>query len=75
VLVHWCHEQASSVTWEDLNDFCSRFLDFQLEDELDLEGGCHVQTHLHQAHPRRAPGRRARDTRGRLGAHTLICYR
>jgi transcriptional regulator GlxA family with amidase domain len=39
VLVHWRGEQASSATWEDLDDFRSRFPDFQLEDELDLEGG------------------------------------
>lgn len=39
VLVHWRGEQAASATWEDLDDFYARFLDFQLEDELDLEGG------------------------------------
>jgi hypothetical protein len=39
VLVHWRGEQASSATCEDLDDFRSRFPDFQLEDELDLEGG------------------------------------
>ena len=39
MLVHWCDKQTSSATWEDLDDFRSRFPDFQLEDELDLEGG------------------------------------
>jgi hypothetical protein len=40
-------------------------------------GRCHVRTHLHQvqARPRRAPGRRACDTRGQLGVHALVCYR
>jgi hypothetical protein len=39
LLVHWRGEPASSVTWEDLDDFRQQYPTFQLEDELDLEGG------------------------------------
>jgi len=39
VLVHWCGEPASSAIWEDLDDFRDKYPAFQLEDELDLEGG------------------------------------
>jgi hypothetical protein len=39
VLVHWRDEQASLAMWEDLDDFRSRFPDFQLEDELASRGG------------------------------------
>jgi hypothetical protein len=47
VLVHWRGEPTTSATWEDLDGFCATYLDFQLDDELDLEGGrCHVGPHL-----------------------------
>jgi hypothetical protein len=39
VLVHWQGEPAESASWEDLDEFRSKYPDFQLEDELDLEGG------------------------------------
>jgi hypothetical protein len=39
LLVHWRDEPATSATWEDLDDFRTRYPDFQLEDELNLEGG------------------------------------
>ena len=39
LLVHWRDEPATSATWEDLDDFRTRYLDFRLEDELNLEGG------------------------------------
>ncbi|WVZ75167.1 LOW QUALITY PROTEIN: hypothetical protein U9M48_023250, partial [Paspalum notatum var. saurae] len=58
VLVHWRGEQAASATWEDLDDFRTRFPDFQLEDELDLEGGRDVM--CGRTYARR---RRARDVR------------
>ena len=39
VLVHWRGEPAESTSWEDLDDFRAAYTDFQLADELDLEGG------------------------------------
>jgi hypothetical protein len=49
VLVQWWGEPETSVTWEDLDKFRATYPDFQLKDELDLEGGerCHVGSHLH----------------------------
>ena len=58
VLVHWQGEPSSSATWEDLDDFREKYPAFQLEDELDLEGGRDVmwgRTYTRQ--------RRARDIR------------
>jgi hypothetical protein len=39
VLIHWQGEPASSASWEDLEDFQARYPQFQLEDELLVEGG------------------------------------
>jgi hypothetical protein len=39
LLVHWKGEPPSSATWEDLDGFVERYLAFQLEDELFVEGG------------------------------------
>jgi hypothetical protein len=39
VLVRWCGEPAESASWEDLDEFRIKYPDFQLEDELGLEGG------------------------------------
>jgi hypothetical protein len=39
VLVHWRGEPTESASWEDLDEFRSKYPDFQLEDELGLEGG------------------------------------
>jgi hypothetical protein len=40
VLVHWKEgPSAASATWEDLDSFRGKYPDFQLEDELGLEGG------------------------------------
>jgi transposase InsO family protein len=39
VLIHCQGEPASSATWEDLENFQSRYPTFQLEDELLVEGG------------------------------------
>ena len=58
VLVHWRGEMAESATWEDLDDFRDKYLAFQLEDELDLEGGRDVM--YGRTYTRR---RRARDVR------------
>jgi hypothetical protein len=39
VLVYWHGEPATSATWEDLDEFRAKYPEFQLEDELDLNGG------------------------------------
>jgi transcriptional regulator GlxA family with amidase domain len=39
VLIHWKGQSAASATWEDVADFRDKFPQFQLEDELDVEGG------------------------------------
>ncbi|KAJ1279991.1 hypothetical protein BS78_04G198200 [Paspalum vaginatum] len=39
VLVHWADQPDSAATWEDLDDFQRRYPDWQLEDDLLLEGG------------------------------------
>jgi hypothetical protein len=38
VLVRWRGEPAESTSWEDLNEFHIKYPNFQLEDELGLEG-------------------------------------
>jgi hypothetical protein len=64
VLVEWRDEPAASATWEDFDDFRARFPAFQLEDELDFEGGGDVM--CGRSYARR---RRARDIR-RAAEHT-----
>jgi hypothetical protein len=39
VLVEWQGEPPASATWEDLDDLCTQFPSFQLEDELDFKAG------------------------------------
>jgi hypothetical protein len=39
VLVHWKGQSGASAAWEDLDTFRDKYPDFQLEDELDIEGG------------------------------------
>jgi hypothetical protein len=58
VLIHWKGETAASVTWEDVDSFLDKYLAFQLEDELLVEGGRDVMWGC--AYARR---RRARDMR------------
>ena len=58
ILVHWRGELPESATWEDLDTFCAMYPAFQLEDELDLEGGRDVM--WGRTYTRR---RRARDVR------------
>jgi hypothetical protein len=58
LLVHWCDEPATSATWEDFDDFRTRYLNFHIEDELNLEEGRDVM--CGRTYTRR---RRARDVR------------
>jgi hypothetical protein len=58
VLIRWTGEPASAATWEDLDDFTARYPSFQLEDELEVEGGRDVMWGI--PYTRR---RRARDVR------------
>jgi hypothetical protein len=39
VLIHWKGHSAASATWEDMAELRDKFPQFQLEDELDVEGG------------------------------------
>jgi hypothetical protein len=54
VLVEWRDEPAASATWEDFDDFRAQFPAFQLEDELDFEGGGDVMCGRSYARRRRA---------------------
>jgi hypothetical protein len=69
VLVHWLGEPATSATWEDLDDFKARYPEFQLEDELDFDGGGDVmygRTYVRRRRARdvRRAAERARQERG-----------
>lgn len=59
VLVHWRGEPAESASWEDLDEFRSKYPDFQLEDELGLEGGRDVM--CGRTYRRRRDARRAAE--------------
>jgi hypothetical protein len=39
VLVQWRGQSAAEATWTDLEEFYKLYPDFQLEDELLMEGG------------------------------------
>ena len=66
LLVEWQGEPVSAATWEDLEDFRSRFPTFQLEDELDFEAGRDVMCGKTYARRRRARDvRRAAERAGR----------
>jgi len=66
LLVEWQGEPVSAATWEDLEDFRSRFPTFQLEDELDFEAGRDVMCGKTYARCRRARDvRRAAERAGR----------
>jgi len=56
VLVQWKGESAASATWEDVDAFTAKYPNFQLEDELLLDGGRDVMWG-------RTYARRARDVR------------
>jgi hypothetical protein len=55
VLIHWREESTTSTTWEDLDDFRAKYLDFQLEDELNLEGRRNVMWGAHLCTPAAGP--------------------
>jgi hypothetical protein len=42
VLVQWMGLSAADASWVDLDEFRKLYPTFQLEDELVIEGGCHV---------------------------------
>jgi len=58
VLVEWEGHDPAAASWEDLDDFRTRFPSFQLEDKLDFEAGRDVM--CGRVYARR---RRARDIR------------
>jgi len=58
VLVQWQGESAASATWEDVEPFHAKFPEFQLGDELLLDGGRDVM--VGRTYHR---SRRARDAR------------
>jgi hypothetical protein len=63
VLVQWKDEPDTSATWEDLDDFRVRYPDFQLEDELDFDGGGDVM--YGRTYKRACDTRRAAERAGR----------
>jgi hypothetical protein len=68
VLIHWKGQSGASATWEDLDTFRDKYPDFQLEDELDIEGGRDVMWGLtysrrRRAHDVRRAAERAEHTR------------
>ena len=56
--MQWKGESAASATWEDIEPFRAKYPEFQLEDELLLDGGRDVM--VGRTYTRR---RRARDMR------------
>jgi hypothetical protein len=54
VLVHWFGQDAARASWEDLEDFKQRYPEWQLEDDLLVNGGSDVMWS-------RVYGRRSKD--------------
>jgi hypothetical protein len=63
ILVRWKGESAASATWEDLDNFIDRYLEFQLEDELLVERGRDVMWGKHYS--RRARAHKTGEAEGR----------
>ena len=63
MLVQLKDEPDTSATWEDLDDFRARYPDFQLEDELDFDGGGDVM--YGRTYKRARDTRRAAERDGR----------
>lgn len=42
VLVQWSNDDRDNATWEEFDTFTEAYPDFELEDNLDLEGGSNV---------------------------------
>jgi hypothetical protein len=57
VLIKWKGESAASSTWEDVDTFLVKHPTFQLEDELNLDGGGDVRRARERVE--REPGRDA----------------
>jgi predicted ester cyclase len=54
VLVRWKEALAAESAWVDLEEFYEQFPDFQLEDELLLQGGRDVMCHKHFSRRKKA---------------------
>jgi hypothetical protein len=69
VLVRWKGEPAASASWEDLDSFADKYPAFQLEDELEVEGGRDVMYGIPYSRRRRARDVRRAAERASRAAH------
>jgi len=68
VLVRWKGQPASAATWEDWEEFTAKHPSFQLEDELQVEGGRDVMWGLPYTRRRRARDQRRAAERAAIRA-------
>ena len=66
VLIRWKGQSTAGATWEDVADFRDKFPQFQLEDELIVEGGRDVM--YGRTYRRRRDARRAAERVAKAGA-------